>query len=110
MENNTISVILPIRSGKTGFFEEYFEKAITSIKNQKTPIDELIIVHTDETYLVNHLNNYDYGDINVKFEVWTNEPNFANQVNHGVQVSNSKWVSILEFDDEYANIWVKNFN
>jgi glycosyltransferase involved in cell wall biosynthesis len=109
MENNTISVILPVRSGKTGFFEEYFEKCITSVKEQKTPIDELIIVHTDEKYLTNHLNSFDFGDINVKFEEWTKEPNFASQVNHGVRVATSKWVSILEFDDEISNIWVKNF-
>jgi glycosyltransferase involved in cell wall biosynthesis len=109
MENNTISVILPVRSGKTGFFEEYFEKCITSVKEQKTPIDELIIVHTDEKFLTNHLNSFDFGDINVKFEEWTKEPNFASQVNHGVKVATSKWVSILEFDDEISNIWVKNF-
>lgn len=109
MENNSISVILPIRSGKTGFFEEYFDKAITSIKQQSTPIDELIIVHCNETYLKNHLDGYDFGDINVKFEEWTKDPNFAAQVNQGVKVATSKWVSIFEFDDEYSNIWIKNF-
>ena len=109
MENNSVSVILPIRSGKTGFFEEYFEKSITSLKQQKSPIDELIIVHCDETYLSNHLESYDFGDLNVVFEKWTKDPNFASQVNHGVKIAKSKWVSILEFDDEFSNIWVKNF-
>jgi glycosyltransferase involved in cell wall biosynthesis len=109
MENNSISVILPIRSGKTGFFEEYFEKAITSLKEQKNPIDEVVVVHCDEKYLTNHLENYDFGGLNVKFEVWTKDPNFASQVNQGVKIATSKWVSILEFDDEFSNIWVKNF-
>lgn len=109
MENNSISVILPIRSGKTGFFEEYFEKCITSLKQQKTPIDELVIVHCDEKYLTDHLKGYDFGDLNVKFEEWTKTPNFAAQVNHGAKTASSNWVSILEFDDEYSNIWVKNF-
>ena len=40
--------------------------------------------------------------------VWTKEPNFADQVNHGVRSSESKWVSLFEFDDEYSNIWFKN--
>lgn len=109
MENNTLSVILPIRSGKIPFFEEYFDKAILSLKNQKTPIDELVIVHTNETFLTDHIKSYDFGDLNVVFEVWTKDPNFCAQVNQGVRVSTSKWVSIFEFDDEYSNIWVKNF-
>lgn len=109
MENNTVSVILPIKSGNNGFFEDYFDKAITSIKSQKVAIDELIIVHTDETFLKNHLESYDFEGMNVKFENWAKEPNFCGQVNHGVKVATSKWVSILEFDDEFSNIWVKNF-
>jgi hypothetical protein len=44
----------------------------------------------------------------VVLENWTQEPNFAKQVNHGVSISNSNWCSILEFDDEYSNIWFKN--
>ena len=31
----SLSVILPIKSSKTKDFEDYFEKAITSLKNQK---------------------------------------------------------------------------
>jgi len=109
MENNTISVILPIKSMKIKFFDEYFEKAIKSINNQVVSIDELVIVHTDETSLVEFLKGYDFGDINVKFETWTKEPNFCAQVNQGVRIATSKWISILEVDDELSNIWIKNF-
>jgi hypothetical protein len=41
-------------------------------------------------------------------ESWVDEPNFAKQVNKGVELSKSNWCSILEFDDEYSNIWFKN--
>ena len=41
-------------------------------------------------------------------ELWDKTPNFAKQVNHGVSISKSNWCSILEFDDEYSNIWFKN--
>jgi|TARA_R110000868_G_scaffold72567_1_gene211346 glycosyltransferase involved in cell wall biosynthesis len=105
---NTISVILPIKSAVAGFFEEYLNKAIESIKVQKEKFDELIIVHTDESLLTKILGEFDFGDLNVKLESWSKEPNFADQVNHGVNVSTSEWISIFEFDDEYANIWVKN--
>jgi len=105
---NTISVILPIKSAVSGFFEEYLKKAIESIKVQKEQFDELIIVHTNENLLTKVLTEFDFGDLNVKLESWTKEANFADQVNHGVSLATSNWISIFEFDDEYANIWVKN--
>ena len=52
MENNkTISVILPIKSARTAFFDDYFKKCIESVKVQKEKVDELLIVHTKETAL-----------------------------------------------------------
>ena len=108
METFDISVILPIKSTQTRGFNEYFEKAIESIKIQTVKIKELVIVHTDETQLVDFLNQYNFGDINVKKEVWTKQPNFAEQVNHGVRASSGSWISIFEFDDEYSKIWIKN--
>jgi glycosyltransferase involved in cell wall biosynthesis len=108
MKKFDVSVILPIKSSKANGFVGYFEKAITSLKNQTVKINELIIVHTDETYLTEFLNGFDFGDLTVKKIVWTKEPNFADQVNHGVKSSESKWVSLFEFDDEYSNIWFKN--
>jgi hypothetical protein len=109
MENkNTISVVLPIKSGKVRNFEDYFNKCITSVKNQKEYINELIIVYCDETSLVDHINSYDFDGLNVVKLLWEKDPNFADQINFGVSSSNSEWVSFLEFDDEYSNIWFKN--
>jgi hypothetical protein len=89
-------------------FDELFEAAIKSVQNQVVSCNELIIVHTDETPLVEFLKSYNFGNLNVKLLEWVNEPNFAEQVNYGVNKAESKWVSILEFDDEYSNIWFKN--
>jgi hypothetical protein len=108
MKKFDVSVILPIKSSKANGFIEYFEKAITSLKNQTVKINELIIVHTDETYLTEFLNGFDFGELTVKKIVWDKDPNFADQVNYGVRSSESKWVSLFEFDDEYSNIWFKN--
>ena len=113
MKNNmstkfSLSIILPIKSASPAFFEDYFKKAIDSVKNQNKKVDELIIVHCDETSLTEHLKSFDFSDINVKLLPWTEEPNFANQVNFGVQSASSEWVSIFEFDDEYSKIWVEN--
>ena len=108
MENFNVSVILPIKSYNSRGFEEYFTKAMESIKTQKVAINELVIVHTDDTSLVEYLNSFDFGTINVNKVLWTKEPNFSDQVNFGVKSSKSDWISIFEFDDEYSTIWFKN--
>lgn len=108
--NNTLSlsVILPIKSAKAKDFDEYFEKAITSLKNQQVPFEELLIVHTPEESLVDHLNTYDFGDLNVTKLLWSETPSYANQVNFGIKNAKGTWVSLFEFDDEYSSIWFKN--
>ena len=113
MENNSIekfdiSVILPLKSSKAIDFSDYFEKCIKSITSQKVQINELIIVHTDEIALVEYLDSFDFGDLNVKKHIWDKEPSFAKQINHGARVASSKWISLFEFDDEYSSIWFKN--
>jgi hypothetical protein len=107
-KQNTISIILPIKSAKAVGFEDFFDKCIQSVKYQKEYVNEIIIVHGDEDLLKTHLSSYDFEDLNVVFETWSDQPNFAKQVNHGVNVATSNWCSILEFDDEYSNIWFKN--
>lgn len=109
MENKlSLSVILPIKSAKAKNFDEYFGKAINSLKDQKVEFEELIIVHTQEESLVTILDSFDFGNINVNKLVWDKEPNYASQVNYGVENAKGTWVSLLEFDDEYSSIWFKN--
>jgi hypothetical protein len=103
-----VSVILPIKSSIARDFNDYFTKAIESLKIQKTSINELIIVHTNETSLVEYLNDFDFGDLPVVKIEWTKEPNYSSQINYGVRSAKSSWVSLFEFDDEYSSIWFKN--
>ena len=105
---NKISVVLPIKSGKNSLFDEYFGKCIQSIQNQSSYVEEVVIVHTDETLLTNFLDNFDFSGLTINRVVWTETPNFGKQVNKGVSEAKSEWVSLLEFDDEYSNIWFKN--
>jgi len=109
MENYfDVSVILPIKSGRALDFVEYFKKCIESLNTQKLKINELIIVHTDEDVVIEFLNNFDFGNLTVIKLVWTEEPSYTSQINFGVKNSNSKWVSLFEFDDEYSTIWFNN--
>ena len=103
-----VSVVLPIKTSTSKDFDELFNKAISSIKEQKTQVNELVIVHTDEELLMNLLNEYDFGTLNVKKVLWDKEPNYSNQMNFGIENASSEWVSFFEFDDEYSSIWFKN--
>ena len=104
----SLSVILPIKSSKAKDFNEYFEKAIMSLKNQQINFEELVIVHTKEQSLIEHLDSYDFGELNVTKLLWDKDPNYADQVNYGIKSAKGTWVSLFEFDDEYSSIWFKN--
>ena len=103
-----ITIVLPIKSAVSRDFEDYFEKAITSIKNQKVSVKELLIVTTTEEKLNNHVDGFDFGEINMRKIVWDKEATFASQVNFGIENATTKWVSFFEFDDEYSTIWFDN--
>lgn len=107
-EKLNLSVILPIKSSVVQNFDEYFDKAIKSLKNQSVGFEELIIVSTQEEQLKNHLDSYDFGDLNVVRLTYDGEPNYSSQINYGIQNAKGEWLSFFEFDDEYASIWFKN--
>lgn len=108
MEKVDVSVILPIESSKHFSFDEYFNKAVQSLLIQVNPINELIIVHSGEDQLKSKIESYDYSGLTVNIIQNDGDFDFSSQVNLGVQNAKSKWVSVLEFDDEYSSIWFKN--
>ena len=103
-----VSVILPVNSTKSKGFDEYFKNSIMSIQNQTTPVDEVVIVHSDEESLVSYLNDFEFSGLTVNMVKNTGKTDFSSQINLGVENAKNDWVSILEFDDEYATIWFKN--
>ena len=107
-ETFNVSVILPIKTSSVHSFDDYFKKCIDSLINQRVGIHELVIVHTEETNLIEFLNSYDFGDLNVKKYSWGGEGNYSLQVNYGVSVAESEWISLYEIDDEFSSIWFKN--
>jgi hypothetical protein len=105
-----LTVVLPIKSSLAKDFSELFNNAVTSVKNQKLKVKELLIVATQEEHLQDFLRSYDFSELNHRILTWEGEPNFSNQINFGIENANTEWVSIFEFDDEYASIWFDNFN
>mgnify|MGYP003346382491 CR=1 FL=1 len=107
-ETISVSIILPIKSSLARNFADYFDKAIKSILNQSLNPQEVVIVHTQEESLITFLNEFDFGGLNVVKLLWDKEPNYSNQVNHGIKNAKGEWISIFEFDDEYSSIWFRN--
>lgn len=107
-ENIDISVIIPIESSKHLDFSMYLERCITSLINQSVTPNEVVIVHSGEETLKTILEDYDYSGLTINLVHNKGKFDFSSQINLGVENAKSKYVSFLEFDDEYANIWFKN--
>lgn len=104
-----ISVILPVHE-LTDETKELFANAVKSVEQQKTSADELVIVVPKKSETLKYIKSFDFGKIKDVVTIVENdgETDFASQINLGVSKAKSSWVSFLEFDDEYANIWFKN--
>ena len=112
MENKTktdISVILPVHELNEDT-KKLFTNAVQSVRDQLVKPDELVIVVPKGGEVSSYVKSFDYGDYKDSVTIAENDgaTDFCSQVNFGVSSSKSEWFSILEFDDEYANIWFKN--
>lgn len=104
-----ISVILPVHE-LNDITKPLFANAVKSVETQKVRPDEVVIVVPAKSDVSVFVKAFDYGEIKNIITVVENdgETDFCNQVNLGISKAKSQWVSILEFDDEYSNIWFKN--
>ena len=104
-----ISVILPVHE-LNEITKPLLNNAIKSVELQKVLPDELLIVVPKGSDALAYIKTIDFGKIASMVQIVENEgeTDFASQVNLGVSKAKSEWISFLEFDDEYANIWFKN--
>jgi len=108
-ELNQICVVLPVHE-LNEITKPMFANAIKSIQLQKVIPDEVLVVVPKDSDVSSYLKTFDFGTIKDIVTVVENDgaTDFASQVNFGVGKAKSEWVSFLEFDDEYANIWFDN--
>jgi len=109
-KNTEISVILPVHE-LNEITKPMFGNAIKSIEQQKVVPDEVLVVVPKDSEVSAYLKTFDFGTIKDIVTVVENDgaTDFASQVNFGVGKAKSEWISFLEFDDEYSNIWFDNF-
>jgi len=106
---NDISVILPIHKLDDST-KLLLNNAINSVKDQTVRPDELVIVVPKNSDASSYVKSFDFGDYKDSVSIVENDGNtdFSSQTNFGISKAKSEWVSILEYDDEYAKIWFKN--
>tara|TARA_R110000851_G_scaffold48370_4_gene116993 strand:- start:1779 stop:2579 length:801 start_codon:yes stop_codon:yes gene_type:complete len=105
-----ITVIIPVHDVEGENFETLFSTALKSIETQTSKPEEVIVVHCSCPGVGEWLNDYDFGDLEVTLFENEGDTDFSSQVNAAVETVKTKWFSVLEFDDEYSNIWFKNVN
>jgi len=106
-ENSNITVIIPIHYVDDSV-KEYYANAISSIQNQEeTQADEVIVV-TPAGDVADFINGFDHGDLKVRTLINDGDTDFSSQINFAVENTNTEWFSLLEFDDEFSSVWLKN--
>lgn len=108
-ENVNISVIMPIHELKESD-KVLFKNAVKSVEEQTIKPSELVIVVPKGSEVAEYVKAYDFETISKNISIVENDglTDFASQFNLGVSKAKSDWISMLEFDDEYAKIWFKN--
>lgn len=109
MEKTNISVILPVHE-LNDETKQLFSNAVQSVFDQIVKPEKLIIVVPKGSKAATDIKAIDFTENKDLIVIAENDgdTDFASQVNHGVSVCNTEWLSILEFDDEYAKNWFKN--
>lgn len=99
-----ITIIIPIHE----YDEQIKDLLVRSIKS----VPNECIIHVIAPYNFEdklHWLSDEYKNITVFTATDKNEStDFCTLVNRGVSTCDTKWFSILEFDDEYTDIWFKN--
>ena len=101
---SNITVILPVHE-LNEITEVTLSNAIKSVTDQIVK-PNLLIVSSSAAYKKVSEIAKDVEDCTVVEN--KGETDFASQIDFGVSNITTKWFSILEYDDEYSNIWFKN--
>ena len=102
MEN--ITVIIPIHKYNDKI-KTYLDKAISSVFVQKNTAEKVMLVGPKETL---DLIKKDFKPQKLVFIENDGKIDYCSQVNFGVKNCDTKYFSILEFDDTYSETWFKN--
>lgn len=106
-----ITVIIPVYE-ITDATEQLFANSVQSVADQDVLPDALMIVVPAKSEALKFLKKFDFGELKDMLTIVENDgkTNFASQLNLGVSKIKTTWFSLLEYDDEFSRIWIKNAN
>ena len=104
---NNITVLIPVHE-LTDITKPYFDNCILSLVNQSEQPDAVGVIVPKGSEVNEYLKSYDFKGLNVTIMENDGDTNFASQINFGVENTTTEWFSILELDDEFSKIWLKN--
>lgn len=102
-----ISIIIPLHE-INDYIKELLNRAISSVHNE---YEILIVTNTNENGKLLTEFVKDFGNCKIISPSESSleyDSSFCNLVNVGVSNCETKWFSILEFDDEYTKNWFNN--
>jgi len=106
MEN--ITVIIPVHE----LIEDLLDKSLKSVDSQKNINSKLKVMlvypSSVELSLNLFLKKKKYKNLVIDKLVNNGKSDFQSQVNYGVENIKTDYFSILEFDDEYSNVYFRN--
>mgnify|MGYP003645369018 CR=1 FL=1 len=110
MNNTDVTVILPVHETNEKI-NEWFDKAVKSIVQSKIKPGKVLVVASNDKTLKSFLESWEQPeelDITISYNDGLSD--FCSQINYGVSICETEFFSILECDDEYSNVWFKQFN
>ena len=111
MNSKDITVIVPVHD-VSGNFNEWFTKAITSMAQAVVKPGKILVVAADNDEVKTFMEKWEKPSDLPMLQIAYNDgdTSFCGQINFGVENCESEFFSILESDDEYSNIWFKQFD
>lgn len=101
---NELSIIIPIHEYNETV-KDYLNKAVNSVEKSSVSPNIIIIVGPED--VIKQIPNSIYDNFKLLINN-TNEFDYCSQINFAVKNINTKYFSILEFDDVYNKHWFKN--
>lgn len=110
MNSKDITIILPIHDVSDDF-NNWFPKSLKSLELSVVKPGKLLIVCADDNSIKEYMDKLE-NPTGIETEIIYNnkDTSYCGQINFGVSHSTTDLFSVLEYDDEYSNIWFKQFD
>ena len=110
MNSKDITIILPVHDVSDDF-NNWFPKSLKSLEQSQAKPGKLLIVCAENNSIKEYMSSLE-NTTGIDTEIVYNDGDttYCGQINLGVSKCKTEYISVLEYDDEYSNIWFKQFD